>query len=74
MNGYGIYVAALSDTWLSGYDSMEDYWYVFFRSSKFADERRDAWLGFTLKRETAATLDEELLPDSDRIMAMKLPL
>ena len=53
---------------------MEDYWYVFFRSSKFADERRDAWLRFALKREIAATLDEELLPDSDRIMAMKLPL
>ena len=56
---YGIDLAALHETILPGYDSMEDHGYIFFWSCKSANEKREAGVGFALKKEIAATLDKE---------------
>ena len=74
MDRYGIDVAALSETRLPGYDSLEDHGYVFFWSGKSAGERREAGVGFALRKELAATLNEDPKPVNDRIMTMRLPL
>ena len=72
MNRYGIDVAAINETRLPGYDSMEDRGCAFFWSGKSANERRDAEIGFALKKGISATLDKEPSPVSDRLMSMRL--
>lgn len=74
MDKYGIDVAALSETRLPGYGSLEDQGYVFFWSGRSSGERREAGVGFALRKEIATTLDEDPTPVNDRIMTMRLPL
>jgi exonuclease III len=74
MERYGIDVAALSETRLPGYDSIEDHGYVFFWSGRSLGEKREAGVGFALRKDIAATLVEEPTPVNERIMTMRLPL
>ena len=74
MKRYGIDVAAISETRLPRYGSLEDHGYVFYWSGKLPVERREAGVGLALRKLTAAILVEEPTPVNDGIMTMRLPL
>ena len=74
MNRYNVDIAALSETKLPGYDSLEDHGYIFFWSGRSTQERREAGVGFAVRKEIAKMLDEKPVPINDRIMTMRLPL
>lgn len=71
---YNIDIAALNETRLSCYDSMEDCGYTFFWSGREEAERREFEVGFAIKSTIAKLLEENPTPISDRIMTMRLPL
>lgn len=71
---YNIDIAALSETRLSSSGSVTDIDYTFFWSGRPEEERREAGVGFAIKKEIVSTLTEMPRPVSDRIMTMRLPL
>ena len=54
--------------------SINDLDYTFYWSGKPYDERREAGVGFAIKRDIVTKLTEMPHPVSDRIMTMRIPL
>ena len=71
---YNIDIAALCETRLSESGSLNDLEYSFFWSGKPEGERREAGMGFAIKKDIVTKLTEMPGPVSDRIMTMRLPL
>ena len=71
---YNINIAALYETRLSESGSLNDLEYSFCWSGKPKGERREAGVGFAIKKVIVTKLTEKPRPVSDRIMTMKLPL
>ena len=71
---YNIDIAALCETRFSESGSLDDLEYSFFWSGKPEGERREAGVGFAIKKDIIKKLTEMPRPISDRIMTMRLPL
>ena len=71
---YNIDIAALCETRFSESGSLDDLEYSFFWSGKPEGERREAGVGFAIKKDIVTKLTEMPRPVSDRIMTMRLPL
>ena len=71
---YNIAIAALCETRFSESDSLNDLEYSFFWSGQPKGERREAGVGFAIKKDIITKLTEMQRPVSDRIMKMRLPL
>ena len=71
---YNIDIAVLIETRFHAYGSLNDLEYIFYWSGKPKGERREAGVGFTIKRDIVAKLTELPHPVSDRIMTMRIPL
>ena len=71
---YNIDIAALCETRFSESGSLNDLEYSFFWSGKPEGERREAGVGFAIKKDIITKLTEMPRPVSDRIMTMRLPL
>jgi hypothetical protein len=71
---YRIDIAALSETRFSESGSLYEQNYSFFWSGKPDGERREAGVGFAIRREIVAKLTEMPKPVTDRIMTMRIPL
>ena len=67
-------IAALCETRFSAYGSLNDLEYSFFWSGKPKGERRDAAVGFAIKKDIVIKLTEMPRLVSDRIMTMRLPM
>ena len=67
---YNIDIAVLSETRFHVSGSLNDLEYTFFWSGKPNGERREAGVGFAIKRDIVAKLTEMPHPVSDRIMTM----
>ena len=52
---------------------IQDHGIVFFLSGESARERREAGVGFALRKELAATFKEDTEAVNDMIMTMRLP-
>ena len=68
---YNIDIAALCETRFSEFGSLDDLEYSFFWSGKPEGERREAGVGFAIKKDIVTEMPR---PVSDRIMTMRLPL
>ena len=71
---YNIDIAALCETRFSESGSLNDLEYSFFWSDRPKGERREAGVGFAIKKDIVTMLTEMPRPVSDRIMMMRLPL
>ena len=71
---YNIDIAALCETKFSKSGSLNHLEYSFFWSGKPERERREAGVGFAIKKDIVTKLTEMPRPVSDRIMTMRLPL
>ena len=71
---YNIDIAALCETRLPESGSLDDFEYSFFWGGKPEGERREATVGFAIKKDIIAKLTEMPWAVSDRIMTMRLPL
>ena len=71
---YNIDIAALCETRFSESGGLNDLEYSFFWSGKPKGERREAGVGFAIKKDIITKLTEMPRPVSDRIMTMRLPL
>ena len=71
---YNIDIAALCETRFSESGSLNDLEYSFFWSGRPKGERREAGVGFAIKKDIVTMLTEMPRPVSDRIMMMRLPL
>ena len=71
---YNIDIAVLSETRFHASGSLNDLEYTFYWSDKPNRERREAGVGFAIKRDIVAKLTEMPHPVSDRIMTMRIPL
>ena len=71
---YNIDIAVLSETRFHASGSLNDLEYTFYWSGKPNGERREAGVGFAIKRDIVAKLTEIPHPVSDRIMTMRIPL
>ena len=71
---YNIDIAALCETRFLESGSLNDLEYSFFWSGKPEGERREAGVGFAIKKDIITKLTEMPRPVSDRIMTMRLPL
>ena len=71
---YNIDIAALCETRFLESGSLNDLEYSFFWSGKPEGERREAGVGFAIKKDIVTKLTEMPRPVSDRIMTMRLPL
>ena len=71
---YNIDIAALCETRFSESGSLNDLEYSFFWSGKPEGERREAGVGFAIKKDIITKLTEMPRPVSDRIMTTRLPL
>ena len=71
---YNIDIAALCETRFSESGSLNDLEYSFFWSGKPEEERREAGVGFAIKKDIVTKLTEMPRLVSDRIMTMSLPL
>lgn len=71
---YDIDIAALCETRISESGSLNDMDYTFFWSGRPNGEKREAGVGFAMRRNIASMMIETPLPISDRIMSMRLPL
>ena len=71
---YNIDIAALCETRLSESGSLNDLEYSFFWSGKPGGERREARVGFAIKKDIVTKLTEMPRLVSDRIITLRLPL
>ena len=71
---YNIDIVVLSETRFHASGSLNDLEYTFYWSGKPNGEKRDAGVGFAIKRDIVAKLTEMPHPVSDRIMTMRIPL
>ena len=71
---YNIDIAALCETRFSESGSLNELEYSFFWSGKPEGERREAGVGFAIKKDIVTKLTEMPRPVSDKIMTMRLPL
>ena len=71
---YNIDIAVLSETRFHASGSLNDLESTFYWSGKPNGERREAEVGFAIKRDIVAKLTEMPHPVSDRIMTMRIPL
>ena len=71
---YNIDIAALGETSFSESGSLNDLEYSFFCSGKPKGERREAGVGFAIKKDIVTNLTEMPRPVSDIIMTMRLLL
>ena len=71
---YNIDIVLLSETRFHASGSLNDLEYTFYWSGKPNGERREAGVGFAIKRDIVAKLTEMPHPVSDRIMTMRIPL
>ena len=71
---YNIDIAVLSETRFPASGSLNDLEYTFYWSGKPNGERREAGVGFAIKRDIVTKLTEMPHPVSDRIMTMRIPL
>ena len=71
---YNVDIAALCETRFSESGSFNDLEYSFFWSGKPEGERREAGVGFAIKKDIITKLTEMQRPESNRIMTMRLPL
>ena len=71
---YTIDIAVLSETRFLASGSLNDLEYTFYWSGKPNGERREAGVGFAIKKTIVAKLTEMPHPVSDMIMTMKIPL
>ena len=71
---YNIDIATLCETRFSESGSLNELKYSFFWSGKPEGERREAGVGFAIKKDIITKLTEIPRPVSDRIMTMGLPL
>ena len=71
---YNIDIAALCETRFSESGSLDDLEYSFFWTGKSEGERREAGMGFAIKKDIVTKLTEMPRPVSDRIMTMILRL
>ncbi|KAK2178133.1 hypothetical protein NP493_560g00012 [Ridgeia piscesae] len=70
---YNIDITALCETRFSESGSLNELEYSFFLSGKPEGERREAGVGFAIKKDITK-LTEMPRPVSDRVMTMRLPL
>ena len=68
---YNIDIAAPCETKLSEFGSLNDLEYAFFLSGKHEGERREAGVGFAIKKDIVTKLTEIPRPVNDRIMTMR---
>ena len=73
---YNIDIAVLSETRFRFHASgnLNDLEYTFYWCGKSNADRREAGIGFAIKKDIVAKLTEMPHPVSDRIMTMKMPL
>ena len=71
---YNIDIVVLSETRVHASESLNDLEYTFYWSGKPNGERREAGVGFAIKRDIVVKLTEMPHPVSDRIMTMRIPL
>ena len=71
---YNIDIAALCETRFSESGSLDDLEYSFFWSGKPEGERREAEVGFAIKKDIVTKLTEMPRPVSDRNMMVRPPL
>eukprot|EP00057_Strongylocentrotus_purpuratus_P023176 XP_011677650.1 PREDICTED: uncharacterized protein LOC105444720 [Strongylocentrotus purpuratus] len=71
---YKIDIAALSETRFSESGRLDDMGYTFFWSGKPDGVRREAGVGFAIRKEILAKLTEMPKAVNDRIMTMTVPL
>ena len=71
---YNIDIAEQSETRLHTSGRLNDLDYTFYWSGQLNGERREAGVGFAIKRDIVAKLTEMPHPVSNRIMTMKIPL
>ena len=71
---HNIDIAALCETMFSVSGSLKDLEYSFLWTGKPKGERREAVVGFVIKKYIVTKLREMPRPVSDRIMTMRLPL
>ena len=74
LDRYNIDITVLSETRFHASGSLNDLEYTFHWSGKPNGDRREAGVGFTIKRDIAAKLTEMRHPVSARIMTMIIPL
>ena len=71
---YNIDIAVLSETRFHASGSLCDLEYTFYCNGKPNGERREAGVGFAIKRDIVVKLTEMPHPVSDRIMTMRISL
>ena len=71
---YNIDIAVLNETRFHASGSLNDLEYTFYWSGKPNGERREAGVGFAIKRDIVAKLTELPHPVNDRIITMRIPL
>lgn len=71
---YRIDIAALCETRFPDSGSLNDLDYIFFWSGKPYGEKREAGVGFAIRKDIVSKMSETPTPISDRIMTMRLPL
>ena len=71
---FNINIAVLIATRFHAFGSQKYLEYIFYWSSKPNGERREAVVGFPIKRDIMPKLTEMTHPVSDRIMTMRIPL
>ena len=71
---YNIDIAVLSETRFHASGIPNDLEYTLYWSSKPNDERREAGIGFSIKKDLVAKLTKIQHPVSDRIMTMRILL
>ena len=67
-------IAVLSETRFHASGSLNDREYTFYWSGKPNGERKEAGVGFAIKRDIVEMLTEMPHTESDRIMTMRIPL
>ena len=67
-------IPVLSETRFHASGSLNNLEYTFYWSGKPNGDRREARVGFAIKRDIVAKLAEMPHPVSDRIMTMRIPL